>query len=403
MVLVEFFSNLPINNIITSLYNEVDKVFFLGYPPSMVEPYTSRIGEFIQKYQEKEAEIQFIDIDRNSIKAIVETLDRIIKSCAESEVYIDLTGGSELMLVGAGIVAERFSGRVQLHKYDLRDGLVYDCDGDGQTVRTGSSKLTIKDNVELLGGSVAEKEQSPVNRWNITDNLYRDINKMWTICRYNPSYWNAQIGAIESLFANGAGNGLYFSASRKQCEKARIATGQRSIIRQLNHAGILTDLVSTPDEVKFKFKNQEVFDCLAKQGNLLEAKIYASAKRIMLDGKAAFNDVKSGVKIYWNAQAHDGVANEIDDILLAGFKTIFISCKNGSVKTEELYKLNAVAERFGGKYMEKLLLLSGEEVDGSVSSFIRRAERLNIRVIKNFKEYSNEEIDKLLLELATNK
>jgi hypothetical protein len=37
---------------------------------------------------------------------------------------------------------------------------------------------------------------------------------------------------------------------------------------------------------------------------------------------------------------------------------LFVSCKNGDVKTEELYKLHTVATRFGGPYAKKMLVVS---------------------------------------------
>ncbi len=54
MILIEFYSKLSINNIITSLYNDVDRVIFLGYPPAMVEPYVSRIADFIKGCREND-------------------------------------------------------------------------------------------------------------------------------------------------------------------------------------------------------------------------------------------------------------------------------------------------------------------------------------------------------------
>ena len=41
--------------------------------------------------------------------------------------------------------------------------------------------------------------------------------------------------------------------------------------------------------------------------------------------------------------------NEIDVMLMRGVVPVFVSCKNGAVKMDELYKLDTVAQRFGGR------------------------------------------------------
>ena len=49
-------------------------------------------------------------------------------------------------------------------------------------------------------------------------------------------------------------------------------------------------------------------------------------------------------------------ATKIDVILMHGTTLLFISCKNGNIGEEELYKLHTVAERFGGPYVRKMLI-----------------------------------------------
>lgn len=48
--------------------------------------------------------------------------------------------------------------------------------------------------------------------------------------------------------------------------------------------------------------------------------------------------------------------NEIDVVLMKGLTLIFISCKNGQVDDDELYKLESVTNRFGGLYAKKVLI-----------------------------------------------
>ena len=73
---------------------------------------------------------------------------------------------------------------------------------------------------------------------------------------------------------------------------------------------------------------------------------------------------------------------------------MFISCKNGMVDSDELYKLNTVAKRFGGSYSKKILVLSAFEPD---RSFMQRAEELGIKVIKNVRHLQKKDFVKRLM------
>ena len=80
---------------------------------------------------------------------------------------------------------------------------------------------------------------------------------------------------------------------------------------------------------------------------------------------------------------------------------MFISCKNGSVGDDELYKLHTVAERFGGRYAKKVLVASEiPKSQKSLEYFMRRAEDMNITVINDVYMMSDEQIKNKLRALA---
>ena len=92
----------------------------------------------------------------------------------------------------------------------------------------------------------------------------------------------------------------------------------------------------------------------------------------------------TGVVIDWQTDDPDGadVLNEIDLILMHQMTPVFISCKNGEVSNEELYKFNTVAERFGGKYAKKVLIATAlDPEDLSTRYLLSRADAMNIRVV----------------------
>lgn len=101
------------------------------------------------------------------------------------------------------------------------------------------------------------------------------------------------------------------------------------------------------------YKNEQVKKCLNQAGQALEMKVYVTANGL-IDA--------------------DGVP-------------VFISCKNGIVTADELYKLSTVAERFGGQYSKKVLVVTALESLGEAGNYLRqRTKDMNIRLIEDIRD-----------------
>ena len=72
-----------------------------------------------------------------------------------------------------------------------------------------------------------------------------------------------------------------------------------------------------------------------------------------------------------------------DVILMHGVTPLFISCKNGSIAEEELYKLHTVATRFGGSHVKKMLVATElpKKGDNPNYAFIQRAKDMGIYLV----------------------
>ena len=85
--------------------------------------------------------------------------------------------------------------------------------------------------------------------------------------------------------------------------------------------------------------------------------------------------------------------SEIDVILMHGTTPLFISCKNGNIGEEELYKLHTVAERFGGPYVRKMLIATNLDRKNPTANraFIQRARDMGIFLVTDADELSETE------------
>jgi hypothetical protein len=169
---------------------------------------------------------------------------------------------------------------------------------------------------------------------------------------------------------------------------------------------IIDEEKSTHSSVVFRYKNKIVEECLSKSGSVLEYYTYKTALYAEEDGKPLFDDAEIGIIIGWDNDP-SGTRNEIDVMLMRGMLPVFISCKNGDVKSDELYKLETVAKQFGGDYSEKALVSSAffdpaSKVyagDKGASNFRDRASDMGVRLISMVHKRDAEALRKDIVRL----
>ena len=120
---------------------------------------------------------------------------------------------------------------------------------------------------------------------------------------------------------------------------------------------------------------------------------------------AIYTAFKNGVYIDWDGKVASGdekdTVNEIDVILMKGMIPVFVSCKNGNVEEDELYKLDTVASRFGGTYAKKVLIATklGKK-PGGVEHFKQRARDMKIHLIDGVHEFDDARFQKMIMNLG---
>ena len=174
-----------------------------------------------------------------------------------------------------------------------------------------------------------------------------------------------------------------------------------TLLKSLETYGLINGLFYDDNVISFAFKNAQVKRCLTSSGRLLELIVTVNAMSVTeKNGKPVYNDVKTGVCIDWDgvigAEYEADVSNEVDVVLMKGLTPVFISCKNGSFDSNELYKLSVVAERFGGKYARKVIVASESVESSSKGKYLRaRADDMDIKIIDDFDNMPRAEIERV--------
>ena len=408
MTIIEFFDKSGLENLLSTLLCAPDRLILIGNSRKRMEsrvPYYQRV----LAARGIHTEIVCLTVPHGNLQLIYNTLVRVVKK--NEKCIFDLTGGEDLYLVAVGMLLQTHGDRVQCHRFNLRNGSVVDCDADGNVCRSQDLAVSIEETILLNGGEVVreQNENEPATRdWDWTPAFLQQIEDLWQINRRDPRLWNAQINLLGRL-------GECHTTPEQiemQIDKSRLLQLQKNgnraaetlpaLLRELERAELISHL-STDPNITFTFPNQQVRRCLTVAGQVLEVLI-ASRMVALTDQNHTplYHDCRVGVVINWDGDGETPVrtVNEIDVFAMCGSTPIFLSCKNGDFDSEELYKLNTVAHRFGGRYAKKVLVAADLDKMGAKGEFLKaRANEMQIHIINRITKLSTEELDRILRTL----
>ncbi|MBQ8001532.1 MAG: DUF1887 family protein [Ruminococcus sp.] len=393
MTIIEFYDKADINNIVGALVYKPHKVILIG---DCNRDMNQSVEDYRRLLSKKgiNTVIDPVKVETQNLHRIYDALVKIVEE--NEDCVFDLAGGDDLFLVAVGMIAQQYKDKVQLHRIDARKNTVTDCDAGLNTTEEIPLSLSVEELVSVYGGRVIYTEDldDGTYKWDFNEGFIRDIEKMWDIFKDDPRGWNTQMNALDGMSGKYYGDeDLYIEANKEEA-KAYLKTKDVKFVffnrmfRRLASAGIIRGYNPGFDSgvFSFSFKNEQVKRCLTKAGQLLELYATYVARELFRDGEAFFDDVATGVYIDWDGKLSSedeaDVHNEIDIILMKGLVPVFISCKSGVVKVDELYKLSSVADRFGGPYVKKVLLSASLDDDKRNGPVVRaRAKQMGIRII----------------------
>lgn len=382
---IEFFDSEPLENLITCLNFKMDKVIFFGHSDTMTE---DRIQDTRRALKNicGIVDVEFITVSQKSLYKVLELLEKEISAEMKggNKCFFDLSGGEDLVLVAMGMLATQY--KVPLHKFALPENELYlltkwdKVPRIDEVVERRELKLTLDDIIGLHGGVINYRQQKDVKS-NLEDRAFREsVQVMWEIANDSQKKWNG----LSSVFKE---------CTKYEDETQRVRVSVKAMrqamkripdiisvkeltnyLNRLGNQGILEKVSIDEEFIKFSYSSPLIRDCLLDAGCLLELHTYYER---MESGR--YSDCRVGVHIDWDGEINGreiDVENEIDVMLLEGVVPVFISCKNGRVNQMALYELDAVANRFGGKYVRKELSATQEITPG----YLKRAEEMGIVV-----------------------
>lgn len=434
MTIIELYDNTPINNIIGALTFEPEKVVYVGsfsrkQFASKKQPVLEKY--FVQKHLDN-TEIEYVQVRKDDLHDIIEKLEKIYAENDDCHFNIEVTGGEDLMLVAIGVMCQRHP-EIQLFQISskLRNirsfSLNYKEENEKSAVEFSNS---VEENLILHGSCILSADGSESlgeNGWDFDDDFISQIDTMWNICCHGiperfktvpfkvysyPNMWNKVTSALMMLESitvkNGKKNIIQITENKyiEICNQFADVNMVDSYLGYLMYRNLLM-MYSENGFVCIEFENDRIRNCFTKSGNILELKTYLTLQNLLADYNA---DVRMGVTIDWDGDIPDenlsfiddaNTINEVDIIASVGITPYFISCKNGKFNSDELYKLDTVAERFGTGYAKKIIVTTDMQyaLNNNEEVVLQRASDMGMIIVDNVHLMTDEEFAEKLIQV----
>lgn len=405
MTVIEFFDKTCIENMLSAMLCKPDRVVYLGHSKKVIDKSLDAYREVLAS-RGLNVQLYSRSMNRNNLQRIVDDLSEFVEQ--DEHCVLNLDGGEDLYLVAAGMVAQKYPDRLSLHRFNIRNNTILDCDADGNDQLEEPIRISVEENIRIYGGRVLTEAQHPdgMYPWDFNETFRQDLMKLWKICCAYKTDWNntvSTLGCIAKWLPHEDPRG--FRAVRSQAEPVLRANREQyhialPVLKALEDAKLIFWLTANDSEVEFLFKSEQVKRALSKAGQVLELMVTMAALDAQEeDGTPVYNDVCCGVYIDWDGVTGPGatteVSNEVDVLLMKGAVPVFVSCKNGNVEREELFMLETVANHFGGKYARKALVAPKlDRLGGRGLAIQARANEMDIRAVVDFEDMTYEQMVK---------
>lgn len=258
--------------------------------------------------------------DFYSIKKFVENI--IEKIDVGDDILINLTGGTKIMLLAAqSVISDKHVGGFYINQdYSLINVPSYE---KKQIV----SQLSVNDFFCLSGHKSFTAKTLP----DFTSSDYKVSNEINSFATSNKLY-SKVTEHIRKKFKSIPEKGFETIASNASVK------WERGLVEIHNNSKLVAAFKST--NVKELFFNATWWEILVA----LEVIKWVKAKEVMLHCELTFKSDDKTLK------------NEIDILLNTGRKLIFVECKSGNIRQEDINKMKVIKETYGGIISKSLLV-----------------------------------------------
>lgn len=326
MVQIDFFDKNVINNLVPVLSMQ-PHVLCVVYDEKRVvkEDYRNFISAV--RSMDSFIEIREYTCDSHDIDNISEVITNIAEEYCEEEIYVDVTGGPELCIAAALMVAKEIPiNPIYLDEEQELLFCVYDRDVKFKAKRITMENYVIAKGAKHFSDSRSyPREEEYENICKMAERIFDYLEEWKLLQKYLSTYFYGY-------------SGMHFSAANIKCAKDR-TRGINDLLDYFAKYGF----IEQRDNGKFVVKNDRYKEYITNYGIWLEMYIYIKAKE-------CFDEVHLGFIIDWDSDdGTDTSDNEFDVVIMNKNRPVLVSCKMTKPTTKDLTEIGCLAGRLGGE------------------------------------------------------
>ena len=320
----------------------------------------------------------------------IHALSDAISQFAGEGVTLDIEGGTPELYLAAGYVYGQNPGGFSCIRIDFADAKITEYSAVGASVRKFTAEerarvaISVPECIRIYGGSIDRDSTAWLRASMTRRQIDDDVMMMWrAMLRRSRHTWNTVVP--DKFHPTGEGSlNVYVNGNDEKIGYVR------ALVDDLVSAGALLPRGQNGTRRIYKCKSRVVLSCLRKAGELLE--LYMNSIACEISG----DDAVSGVCLSFDGEEGSS-DNEIDGIFTLGCLPVFISCKNGHVGSDELYKFAAVTSQFGGDAKISILVAPSLNAPGGditprrIKAVRERAELYRVKIISDIYDISRRE------------
>ncbi len=319
LVGIDLFDEDVINTLIPifSMHPEKEYLVFDAKDQDLIDPITKAI----KKHEGQGVNVIPVYVDSDDFQNIEATMTGIFESEKGQDIYIDLTGGSELMNACGYKLGIKYGAHLlhvdfkQMEILDINKGEVI-----GKT-----ADVTLGDYLEAIGAKRLEDSHHVP-----TEDEYEEIKEAAEYMFDHDTGWKS---FAKKLRERPKGMKDFIWKSESKYNK-----NETPILKYFVEKGFLIE-----NENRLYFRDDEAKEYLTTEGIWLELYMYIVMKEV-------YSDVELGVVIDWNNRdGREGIDNEIDVVLMYKSIPVFISCKMKRPHALDVCEVGFLAKRLGGR------------------------------------------------------
>ena len=373
-VLIELYDRQrPFNNVITGLAMKPKRLVVMGDRSIEREECRRSIVNTFE-IGSPGTEIEWQTHTSAGFQPVCGRLRTVIETYGAENCVVDVTGGSEILLMAVGRILCDYAG---LPVIAFRTGRLRfeQLAGDSLAIEAMPlPEFSIAQIIAMHGGELLRNGRGAEQR--DSEAILALLPDLFGITRRRHTEWTRCALYFQQVFKpDYMPDAMTVSAPVSVANGKMIIECPLGILYELNKADIVGNLTFNAHTVSFTLPCPEMKGCLLDVGLNLELHVYSALRQ-----SAVFDEVDMSCVISWDDDgiAENNVLNEIDVIAIAGIGHFFISCKTGSVDTPVLNELATLTRRFGGEYATPVLVTLR---DVKNTPMARRAEDMGVVLI----------------------